>query len=121
MSRFRIALGLIATMLVSSGCLGGAFYTHVTQPFDTNFDETPSFIDRPVSPGPLPERPGATWKTLVLPTQYFIGFDLSFDWGETSVAQAIADTGFETVHYADLEEWSVLGVWTERRLHVYGE
>lgn len=29
--------------------------------------------------------------------------------------------GIETVHYADLETLSVLGVWNQRWVHVYGE
>ena len=28
--------------------------------------------------------------------------------------------GFETVYYADLETLSVLGVWTQQYVHVYG-
>jgi hypothetical protein len=29
--------------------------------------------------------------------------------------------GIETVHYADLETRSFLGIWTEQWVHVYGE
>ena len=88
----------------------------VVKPFDLNLTETPAHFDA---------RPGAdrsdSWKTLLFPLRYVIGTDLQFDWGDMSVRQAMHDSGIETVHYADLETRSILGIWTQRWLHVYGE
>jgi hypothetical protein len=99
----------------TTGCLSGGIYQHTTQPVDVNFNETPSGLGDARG-----EARGDSWKTLVIPLVVVAG-RLQFDWGDMSVARAIEQTGFETVHYADLETRSILGIWTQRWLHVYGE
>ncbi len=104
---------LAATLVLavsSTGCLNGAIYTHTTQPLDTDFADTP------VHEGGR----GDSWKSLVIPLFYYPGA-LQFDWGDMSIANALSEAGIDTVHYADLETRSILGIWTERWVHVYGE
>jgi hypothetical protein len=112
----RAALLSIAVAIAcTTGCLSGGIYQHTTEPFDVNFNETPSGLDETRGAAR-----GESWKTLVIPLLVVAG-RIQFDWGDMSVARAIELAGFETVHYADLETRSILGLWTERWLHVYGE
>ena len=107
--RRAFAIGLLMSVLaVSTGCFGGAFYTHTTVPVDVNFKDTPR----------KPEHRGESWKTLVIPL--YVARP-QFDWGSTGVGDAVKQAGIETVYYADLETLSVMGVWTQRTIHVYGE
>ena len=102
----------------SSGCLSGLIYRHTTEPFDLNANETLAHVH--ADAGASADR-GDSWKTLRLPLRFVIGNDIQFDWGDMSTRQAISDAGIETVHFADLEIRSILGIWTQRWLHVYGD
>jgi hypothetical protein len=91
------------------GCLSGGIYTHVTEPLDVNLNETP------VHDG----GEGESWKTLRVPITS--GLFVQVDWGSDAVGDAARSAGITTVHYADLEILSVLGIWTQRWAVVYGE
>ncbi|HEB89428.1 MAG TPA: hypothetical protein ENI85_07645 [Deltaproteobacteria bacterium] len=105
---FVMAVALVTLVLVGSGCVSGAIYSHTTVPLDVNFEGAPRASDHR----------GPSWKTLSIPIYYG---RLRFDWGSTAIADAARRAGIETVQYADLETLSVLGVWTQRTIHVYGE
>jgi len=105
-------LVLLCTTL--PGCVSGAIFTHVTVPLDVDLDATPAHEDR------FTHGFDDSWKTLVIPL-IGIGGRVQFDWGDMSIATAIEEADLETVHYADLETLSILGLWTQRWVHVYGE
>ena len=110
-SRVRqAAVAMVLSLLVLTGCVNGAIYTHTTEPLDVDFNDTP------VHTGGR----GESWKTLVIPI-FYQGARLEFHWGDMSIANSMKEAGIETVHYADLETMSVLGIWNERWVHVYGE
>lgn len=114
-SRIVPACTLVLALLLG-GCASGLLYTRTTFPLDTDFADTPSRIDREAPP-----EPSEGWKTITIPVGFWLGADLSIDWGDASIARALEEAGIETVHYADVETFSVLLVWTERRVRVYGE
>ena len=105
---FATIVALSALILVSSGCVSGAIYSHTTVPLDVNFESAPQKTDHR----------GPSWKTLAIPVYYG---RLRFDWGSTAIGDAARRAGIESVYYADLETLSVLGIWTQRTIHVYGE
>ena len=41
-------------------------------------------------------------------------------WDENSIGSIAKQAGFSELYYADLETFSVLGIWTQYRVHVYG-
>jgi hypothetical protein len=86
-----------------TGCLNGAIYTNVTVPLDVNFDATPVVSDDD----------SGNIKTLRV---YYV----QADWGDASIGAIAKDHGFKEVHYADLRTLSVLGVWTQRFVTIYG-
>lgn len=106
----RAKFGVVLSLLMLTGCLNGAIYSHTTEPLDVDFNNTP------VHDG----RKGDSWKTLVIPI-YYQGASVRIDWGDMSIANSMQEAGIEIVHYADLETRQVLGIWTERWVHVYGE
>jgi hypothetical protein len=110
-----VAVVFIACSLISTGCISGAVYTNTTMPIDVNFDETPSHRDS--RRGDLR---GSSWKTLVIPLVVAQG-QLQIDWGDSSISSAMREAGIERAHYADIQTLSVLGLWTQRWVHVYGE
>jgi hypothetical protein len=99
----RRALLLALVVLVTPGCLTGLIYTRVTVPLDVNLDETP--VHR--------ESDSDSWNTI----QYYV----QVHWGSAGIGDVAKRHGFTRIYYADLETLSVLGVWTQRWAHVYGE
>ncbi len=96
---------IVAAAIAMFGCAPGMIYTHITQPLTTHFNDTP-MGDRFVAEGDVKElRYGMFLRTL---------------WDENSIGSIAKDAGFEEIYYADLETFSVLGIWTQYRVHVYG-
>jgi hypothetical protein len=104
--RVLAVAGLAGILLASQGCYG-AFFHHVTVPLDVNMDATPAHTG---------ER-GTSQKRVVIPYP----FRMQFDWGSSAVGDGMRSANITTVHYADLETISFLGVWTQSWIHIYGE
>ncbi len=105
-----IAVGALAGCLfVSTGCLNGLVYTHVTVPLDVNLERTPVYGGAKSD----------SWNTLRIPLPGFLF--VQADWGSSAIADAARTRGLQHVYYADLEILRVLGVWTQRWAVVYGE
>jgi hypothetical protein len=99
----RVAVATSALLL--SGCMHGLIYTHVTEPLTTHFDRTP-VGDGAEAEGDVKElRYNAYLRVL---------------WDENSIGSISKEAGFKEIYYADLETFSVLGIWTQYRVHVYG-
>ena len=84
------------------GCASGRIFTYTTEPLTTNLHETPY-----VSTGNSGD---------VKRFDYYV----SVEWDENGIGEIARKHGFEEVYYADLETLSVLGIWTQRRVHAYG-
>ena len=83
----------------------GFVYTHVTEPLTTHFDRTP-VGDGFVAEGNVKElRYNAYLRVL---------------WDENSIGSIAKEAGFEEIYYADFETFSILGIWTQYSVHVYG-
>ena len=108
-ARCATLLGLAVCLVGATGCLSGGIYTHVTKPLDVNLNHTP------VHDGGR----GDSWKTLRIPITS--GLFIQFDWGSDAIGDTARRAGMTTIHYADLETLSVLGLWTQRWAVVYGE
>ncbi len=96
-------LGAVVLALAASACAPtGLIYTNVTVPLDVNFDATQFARQDDES----------DVKTI----QYY----LRFDWGDASIGTIAKENGFETVHYADLRTLSILFVWRQQFVTIYG-
>ncbi len=96
---------LFVLMPLMSGCTAGLLYTHITIPLDVNLDNTPVFTGRT-----------ATAKGDTKRIRYYV----EIEWESNAIGDIMKRAGMTEVHYADLEILSVLGIWTQRYVHVYG-
>ena len=105
MTRFCLCMAMLAVVLLITGCATtGVLYTHVTNPLDTNMSQTPSGVN---------EEEGDI-KELTLN-------NVSFLWDSNAIGDIAKANGMETVYYADLESLSILGIWKQYTVHVYGK
>jgi len=100
-----VRTAVVAAALLLCGCLRGAVYTHVTRPLTTNFDRTP-VADGFVAKGDVKELRYNSYLRVI--------------WDVNSIGALAKQEGLGELYYADLETFSVLGIWTQYRVHVYG-
>lgn len=100
---------VIVSLLLLCGCVRGLIYHHATEPLTTDFHNTP------VGDGFSGE---SDVKEVNLRYNTFIFLRLL--WDENSIGTIAKESGFSEIYYADLETFSVLGIWTQYRVHVYG-
>lgn len=101
---------VILTVAVFLGGCGhisprGLIYTHTRKPLDVNLTETPSALNHA--------------KANIRHLQYQFYVDLR--WGSNSVGDIARQNGFETVYFADMEKLSILGIWKQYTVHIYGK
>lgn len=83
----------------------GCVYRHTVEPLDVNLNATQVWQDT---------RDGES-------DMIRVSIDgVRADWGDMSVETAARTGGLATIDYADVEEWSVLGIVTDTKLHLYG-
>ncbi len=95
----------ILSVLLLCGCMQGLIYTHTTRPLTTHFDRTPVGN-------------GSEGEGDVKEVRY--NLYLRVLWDENSIGTIAKESGFDEIYYADIETFSVLGIWNQYRVHVYG-
>jgi len=85
--------------------MNGLIYTNVTEPLTTNFKRTPV-------------GDGDEGDSNVKEIRY--NFYARVIWDENSIGSIAKEAGFREVYYADLQTFSLLGIWTQYRVRVYG-
>jgi hypothetical protein len=104
--------GLIPLTLILAatlpGCLAGngLIYTHTVRPLTVNMHRTPVVFE---------ERKGGI-KYLNL--HYY---NVSATWSSNAIGDIAKKNGINTIYYADLEYFTVLQVWSEYTVHIYGK
>jgi hypothetical protein len=101
----RLGLVLLACLAPAvTGCTGprGLVYTHIVEPLTTDFHATPVVQDE--AAGDVKE------------LRYYV----RVSWSTNGIGAVAKEHGFDKVYYADLETLSVLGIWTQQWVHVYG-
>jgi len=104
--RRLVGVWILGLAFVLPGCVSGLIYTHVTTPLDLDLNNTPVFTGRQQA------GKGDT-KTI----RYYV----QIDWDSNAIGDIAKKAGLTEVHYADLETLSVLGIWTQKTVHVYGQ
>ncbi len=102
MRRWWLAL-TACVLLGCSGCVSGLLYTHTIEPLSTDFDRTPV---------------GETTAVGDVRQLRYSSFEVQ--WSSNAIGEIARRHGMQQVYYADLETLSVLGVWTQRWVLVYG-
>lgn len=100
-----LALGILAaSCVVPSGCTTGVVFTRTVLPLDVNLDRTDV---HQVSARNSSKR-----------LQYR---GIRVEWGDSAIGEIAREHGIHSVRYADAETLSVLGIWTQRWVRIYGE
>lgn len=102
----RSARRALLLLPLLAGCGIGRIYTHTTLPLTRDFHRTPS---------------GIAGGKEGLGNIKHVSYRVDVLWDSNAIGDAAKEGGLTTVHYADLEIFSILGIWNHRWLHVYGE
>ena len=104
MKRLYFNLFIIAGILVFAGCAPrGLLYTHIKTPLDTNMSQTP-----------------ADGKSLHGDLKH-IHFFVNVLYDSSGIGDIAKQNGIETVYFIDLEKLSILSIWNQYTVHVYGK
>lgn len=103
-NRLLVPLALCAVLgLLSAGCARGFIYTHTVEPLDIDFDQTPVGTAHGVGD-----------------VKHF-RYRVSILWDSNAIGDIARRVGLSRLYYADLERLSVIGIWHQYHVHVYGE
>ena len=81
----------------------GRIYTHKVEPLHSNFSET------------LNQR--IHGDSDIKHLEYYV----DIRWSSNAIGDIAKENGIETIYYADLETLSILGIWNQYTVHVYGK
>jgi hypothetical protein len=98
----RIA-AVLALVLVFSGCTVGILYQHTMAPLTINHLSTP--VAGTEGKNDI--------KHIQLPS-------VGVMWGDTALNDIAREKGLQELYYADLESLSVLTIWRQDTVHLYG-
>ena len=101
MRRARTIVGAIVLGSLLQACTG-LVYTHTVEPLTLDLHDTPRGTQR--SSGDIKE------------FRYYV----EVQWDRNGIGAIAKKHGFARIDYADMETLQVLGIWTRRRVHVYG-
>lgn len=82
--------------------LVGVVYTHTIRPLDVNANQTPVGLTKSSSD-----------------IKYF-NYYLNVMWDSNAIGEIAKENGIRNIYYADLETVSILRIWTQYTVHVYG-
>ncbi|MHC5064605.1 MAG: TRL domain-containing protein [Planctomycetota bacterium] len=99
--RRLLCIALLPLAFAFTSC--GLIYTNITEPLDVNLNNTPVF-DRKAE--------GNTKEV-----RYYV----SIEWDSNGIGDIAKQNGLTEVHYADISTLSVLGVWRQRFVRIYGK
>ncbi len=99
---------VIASALIASGCTTGLLYTHTVQPLTLDMHRTP--VTQTEKTGSI--------KMISIP-QSGGEFRIAA-WDDAAIGDVAKKQGMQEVYSADVETFSILSIWNEYTIHVYG-
>jgi hypothetical protein len=103
MGTFARIAAVLALVLVFTGCTVGILYQHTVAPLTINHHTTP-----------VAQTEGKNdIKHIQLP---YVGVM----WGDTALGDIAREKGLQELYFADLEYLSVLTIWRQYTVHLYG-
>ena len=104
MKRLCIYLFLMSGILLLASCTPyGLLYTHTKKPLDTNMSQTP--VNDNSGQGDIKH----------------IRFYVDVMWDSNAIGDIANKHGIETIYYVDIETLSILTIWNQYTVHVYGK
>jgi hypothetical protein len=106
MKTVTILLLFLTAAALLSGCTAGIIYTHTWQPLTLDMHTTKV----------VPTSSEGDIKHLVL-----LYSQLSAAWDDASIGDIAKKKGLQELYFADLETFSILHIWNQYTVHVYGK
>jgi len=104
LKRLNIYLFLMSGILLLASCSPyGILYTHKKEPLDTNMSQTPVN--------------GINGHSDIKHIQFYV----DVMWDSNAIGVIAKEHGIETIYYTDIETFSVLSIWNQYTVHVYGK
>jgi hypothetical protein len=100
----RYILLMLAMVLLLSGCTTGLLYTHTFQPVTLDMHRTPVTENQ------------KTGSIKLIALQYPL-----VAWDSAAIGDVAKKQGMQEVFFADVETFSILRIWNEYTIHVYGK
>ena len=100
--------GCLAVGRVDSSVLRGKIFTHIRIPYTTDINNTPVTDIR--SDG-----------IIIRIKEPVSGYGFYTELNTIAIGDIAKKHGLKKVYFADIEVFSVLGIWTHEKLHIYGE
>jgi len=97
------AVPVLAFLLLLTGCTAGLLFQHTKEPLTHDYHANPSGVTGAES----------DIKHIQLP---YVGVM----WGDVSLADIAREKGLQELYYADRELLSVLTIWRQYTIHLYG-
>ena len=101
-------VAILMTTLLFSSCTQihprGYIYDHVTLPFTTNFSKTPFCSNK------------CSGDIRHVHIRY-----VDFKWHSNAIGDIAKEHGINTVYFADIEKFKILGIWNQYTVHIYGK
>ncbi len=104
MRAYRLLCAVLLLSVVISGCV----YTHTVQPLTVDMHQTPLA---------QVEKYG-TIKTIAFPPIFSTNL---IAWGSAALGDVAREQGMKEIYFADLEIFSILRIWNEYTVHVFGK
>jgi hypothetical protein len=105
MKPYRFLFLFLTLLLLLPGCL----YVHTVQPLTLNMDHTPvSAVER-----------SGSLKLITFPP--LSGSYQLVAWDSAAIGDIAKKQGMQEMYFADLETFSILRIWNQYTVHVYGK
>jgi len=105
MRPYRLLVIVLALTILLSGCV----YVHTVEPLTVDMDRTSvSSVEK-----------AGSIQVIAFP-YYFTSVGL-VAWGNDAIGEVSKQQGMKEVYYADLEIFSILRIWNQYTVHVYGK
>lgn len=109
MKNAGFALLVLAVAFLASGCTTGLLYTHTVQPLTLDLHGTP--VTQTEKQGSI--------KMISFP-RYGGEYRIAA-WDSAAIGDVAKKQGMQEVYFADVETFSILHIWNEYTIHVYGK
>ncbi len=102
------AYNLIFAVLLLTLLISGCVYTHTIRPLTLDMHRTPvSNIEK-----------SGSIKVIAWPPLFSNNL---VAWGSAAIGDVAKEQGMKEIYFADLEIFSILRIWNEYTVHVYGK
>lgn len=105
---FPFLTGCLCVGGVGSRSLTGIAYTHIRVPLSKDLVNSPVIVIH-------------TEGKIVRVKEPVSGYGLYAEWSSNAIGDIAQRYGLKEVYFADKEIFSILGIWTYEKVHIYGK